>query len=81
MPRLRRLSAKQIVRLLQGIGFAVNRTRGSHATLVRIAPTGARQVVTAPMHQQLALGTVRAIYRRVARFVPEDELKAVFFTD
>ena len=81
MPRLRRLTAKQIVRLLQDMGFAVDRTRGSHATLVRIGPAGARQVVTVPMHQQLPLGTLRANYRRVARFVPEAELRAAFFTD
>ena len=80
-PRLRRLSAKQVVRLLQGMGFTVDRTRGSHARLVRVAPTGARQVVTAPMHRELALGTVRAVYRRVARFVPEAVVKAAFFTD
>lgn len=81
MPRLRRLSGRQVVRLLQGMGFVVDRTRGSHATLVRIGPTGSRQVVTVPLHRQLALGTLRAIYRRVARFVPEGDLKAGFFTD
>ncbi len=81
MARLRRLTAKQIVRLLQRMGFGVDRTRGSHVTLVRIAPTGARQVVTVPLHQQLPLGTVRAIYRRVARFVPESEVRAAFLSE
>lgn len=69
------------MRLLQGIGFVVDRTRGSHATLVRVAPGCVRQVVTVPMHRQLALGTLRAIHRRVARFVPEEDLKPGFFTD
>ena len=81
MPRLRRLTAREIVRILEDAGFEVDRTRGSHATLVRISATGARQVVTVPMHRQLALGTVHAIYRRVSRLVPEADLRAAFFTD
>lgn len=81
MPRLRRLSSREVLRILRGYGFEVVSTRGSHAKLVRVSASGERQVLTVPVHSQLAIGTVRAIYRQAARFIPSDELRSKFFSD
>ena len=81
MPRLRRLTARQILRALRGVGFEVVTTRGSHAKLVRVSPSGERQVLTVPLHRELAAGTLRAIVRQTARFVPGSELRSKFFTE
>lgn len=81
MPRLRRLTARQFLRALRGVGFEVVTTRGSHAKLVRVSPSGERQVLTVPLHSQLAPGTLRAIFRPAARVVPESELRPKFFTE
>jgi len=81
MPRLRRLSSRQVLRILQGFGFEVASMRGSHAKLVRMTASGERQVLTVPVHSQMQTGTVRAIYRQASRFVPGDELRAKFFAD
>ena len=81
MPRLKRLKSREVLRILGGFGFEVASMRGSHAKLVRISASGERQVLTVPMHSQLAIGTVRAIYRQVARFVPIEELRPEFFSD
>jgi len=81
MPRLRRLSSRQVLRILRGFGFEVASMRGSHAKLVRMTASGERQVLTVPVHSQMQTGTVRAIYRQASRFVPGDELRAKFFAD
>lgn len=78
-PRLRRLSARQVLAVLGSFGFEVVATRGSHAKLRREGPGGVREILTVPLHRELAPGTLRAIFRQAARFVPEDELTPHFF--
>lgn len=78
-PRLRRLSAREVLALLGKYGFEVVATRGSHAKLCRELPGGAREILTVPLHKELAPGTLRAIFRQAARFVSEEELKPHFF--
>ena len=59
--------------------------RGSHAKLVRKRQAAGgryiRQVLVVPMHRAPRIGTVRAIYRKASRFIPEDDLKPHFFGD
>ena len=81
MPRLKRLAAREIIRLLGRFEFEVISIRGSHAKLVRIGPSGRREILIVPMHRQLTAGTVHPIYRQASRFVPDDELRHGFFSD
>ena len=81
MPRLRRLSSGEVLRILGRSGFEIAAQRGSHAKLVRVAADGERQIVTVPLHKHLAIGTLQAIYRRTVRFVPSVDLRRAFFTD
>ena len=81
MPRLRRLSSGDVLRILRQSGFQVTTQRGSHAKLVRIAPGGERQVLVVPVHGNLATGTLYAIYRQAARLAPSAELRRAFFPD
>ena len=55
-------------------------TRGSHAKLRRVTKEGAAQILTIPLHKDLAPGTLRAIYRQASRFIPEDVLRPCFFS-
>jgi len=80
-PRLRRLSAREVLTALGSFGFEVVATRGRHAKLRRVTPDGLAQTLTVPLHKDLDLGTVRAIYRQAARFVPEAELASWFYGD
>jgi len=79
MARLKRLSARQILRILRGFGFSVVSVRGSHAKLKREIEGGPSQILTVPLHRELAPGTVQAIYRQALRFIPEQELHSHFF--
>jgi predicted RNA binding protein YcfA (HicA-like mRNA interferase family) len=78
-PRLRRFTSRQLMAALHGLGFEVVATRGSHAKLRRVTSSGERQTLTLPLHHDLATGTVSAIFRQLCRYVPEPELRRLFF--
>ena len=50
MARLRRLTSREVLRILRGFGFEIVSIRGSHAKLVRVTASGERQVLTVPVH-------------------------------
>lgn len=81
MPKLRRLSGPEAVRIFARFGFASIGQRGSHIKLRRIAADGSKQTLTVPNHRELDTGTAHAIFRQASRFIPEDELKPHFFTE
>jgi len=80
-PPLGRLSAREVLAALKNYGFEVVATRGSHAKLRRVTADGQAQTLTLPLHKDLDLGTIRAIYRQAARFIPEEERRAWFYRD
>ncbi|HEY3131182.1 MAG TPA: type II toxin-antitoxin system HicA family toxin [Acidobacteriota bacterium] len=80
-PRLRRLTSREVLRALGSFGFQVVATRGSHAKLRRVLPGGGVQTLTIPLHKNLSTGTLHAIFRQATRFVPETELRPLFFAD
>ena len=80
MPRLRRLSGREVSRILQDFGFVIVRQRGGHMKLKRIT-AGGTEVLTIPAHKEFDTGTLRAIFRQAARFVPESELRPHFYSD
>ncbi len=63
MPRLRRVSARQAVKALERLGFVQVRTRGSHVILRKGIPGGDVGCVV-PLHDELAVGTLRSILRQ-----------------
>ena len=81
MPRLRRLSAKEVVAELNRLGFVSISQRGSHVKLRRISSAGDKETLTVPMHQQLDTGTLRAIVRQARRYLSENEIKASFYIE
>ena len=80
MPRLKRLSGHEVIRILEQFGFAVHSQRGSHVKLSRTASPGQRQTLTVPNHRELDTGTLQAIFRQASRFIPEDQLRPHFYT-
>lgn len=78
MPRLLRLSAKQVVAILNRFGFFVIRQKGSHMTLRRRMRWG-DETFTVPNHAQLDIGTVKGIYNSARKFIAEEELRKYFY--
>ena len=62
MPRLPRVSGRQAIRALERLGFEQVRQRGSHVVLRRKSTDGDDGCVI-PLHDELAVGTLRAILR------------------
>ena len=81
MARLKRLTSREVLSILRGFGFEIVSIRGSHAELVRVTATGARQVLTVPVQSELPAGTIRAIYRQASRFVESVEAQRNFYSD
>jgi predicted RNA binding protein YcfA (HicA-like mRNA interferase family) len=80
-PKQRRLSGKEVIAILRRFGFEVQSQRGSYAKLRRVSPAGDRQTLTIAVHDELDVGTLRAIFRQTRKYVPADELRAHFFTE
>ena len=66
MPRLPRVSGAEVVRILERLGFAVVRQRGSHIVMRR----GAGGCVV-PNHRELKLGTLAGVLRQAGVSVEE----------
>ena len=75
MPRLKRLTAKQVVKILQNSGFHTHHTKGSHVHLRNSAKLHLRVVV--PFHGKiLAPKTIKSII--VQAELDKDFLKYFF---
>jgi predicted RNA binding protein YcfA (HicA-like mRNA interferase family) len=81
MPKLRVLSGREVLKILHQFGFQDFAQRGSHIKVRRVLKGGQAQTLTVPNHDEIDRSTLRAIYRRPCRFIPESELQAEFFTD
>ena len=66
MPELRDLSGKEVIAILTREGFIVKRTQGSHTVLRR-----GNEVCVVPLHDELALGTLRNVLRQAQISIEE----------
>jgi predicted RNA binding protein YcfA (HicA-like mRNA interferase family) len=81
MPKLKTLSGADLLRIFQTAGFDPVSQRGSHIKLRRILPNGLRQTLTIVNYAEVDRGTLHAIYRQALRFIPESELRPLFYSD
>ncbi len=86
MPKLRRLSGQDVVRILLQLGFEVVRIRGSHHIMRRIVIIEGKeeaQTVNVPVHGNtpLATGMLKRLYRDLQRYVSDDDLRDGFYND
>ena len=69
MSTLPRISGREAVAVLRGLGYEVDRQRGSHIVLRQAQPPHRR--LTIPDHRELAKGTLRALIREAGISVEE----------
>lgn len=81
MPRLRRLSGREIISILGRFGFTIHSQKGSHVKLRRTSAQGDVETLTIPDHRELDTGTSRAILRQAGRFIPESQLRPYFVSE
>lgn len=63
MSKLRRVSGKETIEALERLGFIQTRQRGSHVVLRKHTAEGDVGCVV-PLHEELAIGTLRGILRQ-----------------
>ena len=82
MPKLRRLSGKDVIEILQRLGYTIVLTRGSHFRLELLREVGGKCRVTVPVHgkQTLTIPTLKSIYRDVVRCLSEEIAHPLFYT-
>lgn len=68
MPELGGWSGREVIAVLQKMGFVLVRTKGSHAVL-----RSGSKVCIVPLHDELAVGTLRGILRQ-AEISPDNFL-------
>lgn len=81
MPKLKTLSGKDVISILQNAGFFIAGQKGSHIKLKRIFADGAPQTLTIPNHEELDKGTLKAIYNQALRYISEENLRKYFYTE
>ena len=59
MPELNGWSGREVIAVLQRMGFVGLRTKGSHAVLRK-----GSSVCVVPLHEELAAGTLRGVLRQ-----------------
>ena len=63
MPKLRRMSGREVRRIMEQQGFRYVRQRGSHM-IMQLAAEGGTTTVPVPDHAELRLGTLSSIIRQ-----------------
>lgn len=81
MPRLRRLSGAELIRIFRGFGFVVHSQRGSHIKLRRTQADGTAETLIIAAHDEIRLGTLHAIFEQAVRYIPDADLRPHFYTD
>ena len=76
MPKLPRISAKELIKLLADFGFIQVRQKGSHLIFKKVEGDSEIGCVV-PLHKELAVGTLAGILRQ-AKISHEDFLSKYF---
>lgn len=80
MPKLKPLTAKQLLAIFAQFGFLVVSQKGSHIKIARTL-SGHKQTLTIPNHNELDPGTCKAIMRQAGRFISIDQLYPYFYSE
>lgn len=70
MPKLKRVSGEEAIRILVKLGFGIIRQKGSHVVLRKETIEGSIGCVV-PLHKELAIGTLRGVLRQ-AQITPDE---------
>ncbi|MGA7226398.1 MAG: type II toxin-antitoxin system HicA family toxin [Candidatus Acidiferrales bacterium] len=77
MPRLPQISGRDLIKLMQSLGYEILRQKGSHLRLRKVSAVGEHNI-TVPDHDALAKGTLNDILTRVSLWnnIPKQDLIA-----
>jgi predicted RNA binding protein YcfA (HicA-like mRNA interferase family) len=79
MSKLRDISGKKLVKIFESFDFAIIGQNGSHIKMNRFH-CGKIQTLVIPNHFSIAKGTLKDIYTQALQYIPEKELKNLFYS-
>lgn len=79
MPKLKVLSGKDVIGILEVFNFIVVSQKGSHVKLKRVIGVGHTQSLTVPNHTELGKWTVKDIFNQASRYISKEELTEHFY--
>jgi len=80
MPKLKVLSGKDLIKIFSHFGFNIQSQKGSHIKLSRVT-LKQKQVLVIPNHNEIDIGTLKAIYRQANKYMSEKELFPFFYNE
>lgn len=80
MPKLKRLSQKDVISILSAHRFEVSGQTGSHIKLKRLSSFGT-EVLIVPNHKEIKIGTLRKIFNQASKYVSEEVLRNEFYSE
>lgn len=78
MPKLRRISGNELLKLLINKGFVFIRQKGSHTRVVYDSGNN-KHYLTVPLHSELDRGTLRSIMRSAEKCLAEEDIREIFY--
>lgn len=79
MPKLKKLSGRDVISILNQFGFEVLNQGGSHIKLRRVKDD-LKQTLLIPNHKEIDTGTLRAIVRQAGRYISMEDLNKHFYS-
>ncbi|MFA6834392.1 MAG: type II toxin-antitoxin system HicA family toxin [Bacteroidaceae bacterium] len=80
MPKIKNLSGKEVIKILESFDFIVSRQKGSHVILKRTVSDN-NQIILVPNHTTIDRGTLHSIYKKLLLYIDESELRQYFYTE
>lgn len=80
MPKLRNLSAQEVITFFESHGFVVVSQKGSHIKL-RKSSSGNTVTTVIPNHKTIAKGTLHTIAKKSRGIISEEKVYQFFYTE
>lgn len=80
MPKIKHISGKEVIKIIESMGFVIVRQKGSHIILKRTISQD-EQVILVPNHAAIDRGTLHSIYKKLLLYVNESEIKSHFYSE
>lgn len=78
MSKLRDISGKKLVLVFEKFGFVIVGQKGSHIKMSKLS--NKIEILVIPSHSSIAKGTLKAIYTQALAYIPESDLKRIFYS-
>ena len=79
--KLRIISGREVVKILESYGFVIKRTVGSHTRLTLQTVHEETAYITVPLHSELKRGSLRGIISELEKYISSENLNTDFYTE